>query len=144
MFSFRSTGKLTSLNITQRRVNLNYMMTKAKTTAMTNTNANVHMGLLGKGEARFVTLNRVKMFYIRDLVKANGRGFMKHLPEGYTTLRIKHNNNSQLVRLVSAVCFKTALNKLSKIGRVTSAPVKLKTTTKAKTTRKAKTTTSGK
>lgn len=70
--------------------------TKAKT-------YNVHTEEFNDGglPVRYVRLNNSKHYFVSDLVSHWGRGFVDSVKK-ILKLRIKHNNNSQERRLVSA------------------------------------------
>jgi hypothetical protein len=70
--------------------------TKAKT-------YNVHTEEFNDGglPVRYVRLNNSKHYFVSDLVDHWGRGFVDSM-KTIIKLRIKHNNNSQERRLVSA------------------------------------------
>jgi hypothetical protein len=76
-----------------------------KTTKCATTKAktyNVHTEEFNDGAfARYVRLNNSKHYFISDLVSHWGRGFVDSV-KNILKLRIKHNNNSQERRLVSA------------------------------------------
>ena len=76
-----------------------------KTTKCATTKAktyNVHTEEFNDGAfARYVRLNNSKQYFISDLVSHWGRGFVDSV-KNILKLRIKHNNNSQERRLVSA------------------------------------------
>lgn len=72
----------------------------AATTAKTY---NVHTEEFADGgmPVRYVRLNNSKHYFVSDLVDHWGRGFVDSVKK-ILKLRIKHNNNSQERRLVSA------------------------------------------
>lgn len=76
-----------------------------KTTKCATTKAkayNVHTEEFNNGAfARYIRLNNSKHYFISDLVSHWGRGFVDSL-KSVLKLRVKHNNNSQERRLVSA------------------------------------------
>jgi hypothetical protein len=77
-----------------------------KTTKCATTKAktyNVHTEEFNDGglPVRYVRLNNSKHYFVSDLVDHWGRGFVDSV-KNIIKLRIKHNNNSQERRLVSA------------------------------------------
>lgn len=61
--------------------------------------------------SRCINLERRKHYFVSDLVKIYGSGFLNLLETPPVIQRVKHGNNSQSRRLVSSTDFKSVCTK---------------------------------
>ena len=70
---------------------------------------NITRDIIKGTEIRGVTVNKRKYYFIGDLVKTYGSGFISCLPSPPISLRITDGGNSQMRRLVNVTDFKSTI-----------------------------------